>query len=269
MHRKGNCMGIEGHYNPFNVNTSGNYKMYCNPENIISCEVGDLSGKHGTLTIASDTAEYSKYSFLYHDDFLNLTGTNSVIDRSIAIHSIAESTPVQGCAPLVAVERLSLSSTDGYFKTSQTSRFDRTKIESHRMYNTPNYRIFSSAIAPNQLCRYAFAAGHSTVYNPHKAPLMDRTDVTPDRYSVGNLSAKHMNIPSGGYFDELPIHGIETIASRSLGLSSGAPDSMTYTCRTLKPDYPDGANVKMARATFNGTVVGAIYFVSQKNGYAS
>lgn len=236
--------------------------MYCNSDNITACEVGDLSGKHGKLTIAADTEDYSEYSIFFHDEFLNLTGVNAVINRSIAIHSNEGTTPVQGCAPLVTVEKLSISTMDGFFKSSQTSRFDRTNIRSHMMYDTSDYRIFSSAIAPNQLCRDAFTAGRSTVYNPHAAPQMDGTDVTPDRYSVGNLTFKHMNIASGGYFDELPIHGIETIADHSLGVSYTDGDSMVYTCRTLRPYYPDSANVKMARVIFNGTVGGAIYFVS-------
>ena len=261
-YREGICGDIDGHYNPYSVDTgSDSYSMYCNQDNITSCEVGDLSGKHGRLNVSGTTGPYNEYSFLYHDNFLNLTDTNAIVNRSIAIHSLDG--PVQGCAPLVEVERIMVSSDDGFFRSSQMSRYSRTNIYSHMMYDNSDYRIFSSAIAPNQLCSDEFKAGHSRVYNPHEAPSPDGTDPTPDRYSVGNLTSKHENIAAGGYVDELPIHGIETISGHSLGLSYATSDSsMTYTCRTLRPSYPEWASVKMAKATFSGTVTGAIYFVS-------
>ena len=263
QYREGICSTIGGHFNPFNANISDpSYNTNCGVDNITNCEVGDLSNKLGRITVSSKPLDYSQYSFLFHDSFLNLTGTNSIDNRSIAIHSLEG--PVQGCAPLIEVETLSVATFDNFFHASQNSRFGLTHTEPHRAYSNPDYRIFAAAVAPNQLCKAAFEAGHSVVYNPHKAPTLDGTDNTPDQYSVGNLSAKHGNIASGGYFNELPIHGIETIAGHSLGLSYSLTDSRStmYTCRTLRPEYADMANVKMAKATFNASVVGAVYFVS-------
>lgn len=235
---------------------------------ITNCEVGDMSNKHAKINIPIATDMYNSDSFFFQDDFLNLTGVNAVIDRSLAIHSVATGTPVQGCAPLIAVEKLYISTTDNYFQASQNSKFDRTKITpagSNKKidFSKSKYSVFNSVLAPNQICQEAFRAGSSALYNPRDIPSLDGTDNTPDRSMVGNLTGKHSNIADGGYFDEVPIKGMETIAGRSLGISYTDDDgSIVYTCSTLKPNYPSGSTVKMAKATFNTTMEGAFYFVS-------
>ena len=104
-YREGMCDNIGGHFNPLDADISSqSYTDYCNPDNITNCEVGDLSGKHGRLDVPINPLPYNDYAFLFHDDFLNLTGTNAVFNRSIAIHSLAG--PVEGCAPLYTVETL-------------------------------------------------------------------------------------------------------------------------------------------------------------------
>ena len=257
QYREGYCNGIEGHFNPNMVDTSDPSYNYCNEQNIKNCEVGDLSNKHGQINVADNPLNYSEYSFLYHDSFLNLTGTNAVINRSIAIHSLAG--PVQGCAPLIKVEHLAVADINEQFSASHSSRFDRTDIKTN--YNTSGISVFAHAIAPNQLCQATFSAGRSQIYNPHEAPSLDGSDNTPDRYPVGDFGRKY-NFSTMDSVYEFPIHGLETIAGHSLGFLSSTSREKQFICSSLWPSYPAGSNVKMAKATFNNTVTGGIYFVS-------
>ena len=71
----GTCLGpVGGHYNPFQVNlTNPEYMNECNGENPFRCEMGDLSGKHGGLSVgvASDA---DRPTFSLFDPNLHLTG---------------------------------------------------------------------------------------------------------------------------------------------------------------------------------------------------
>ena len=64
-----------GHFNPLNVPAGA-----CSPATPNLCEMGDLSGKHGEL-LNLVTADWTKY-----DSYLPLSGTNSIIGRSVVIH---------------------------------------------------------------------------------------------------------------------------------------------------------------------------------------
>ncbi|XP_064382299.1 uncharacterized protein LOC135331162 isoform X2 [Halichondria panicea] len=87
---------IGGHYNPFNVSLANtndgmspsqfsNYSDDCSVRYNLRCESGDLSGKHGKLSISSDVKSRPVVSFV--DSNLALTGSFSVIGRSIGLHS--------------------------------------------------------------------------------------------------------------------------------------------------------------------------------------
>ena len=261
-YREGNCSDVGGHFNPYSVNISAPSYVYCGPTNLTECEVGDLSGKHGKITISDNPSPYNQYGFLYHDSFLNLTGMNTVMGRSIALHSNVGATPVMACAPLIEVETLTVTTLSEMFSASQSSRYSPTSVNT--AYNAEDLTIFDSAIAPNQFCQATFSAGRARIYNPHSAPSLDGSDNTPDHYPVGQISTKY-NFSSETQVSELPIHGIETIAGHSLGQRiQSSPSRTQFLCATLWPSYPgvENSNIKMAKATFNNTVDGAIYFVS-------
>ena len=222
--------------------------------------VGNLSTRHGNLVVADRPDNYSDYAFFFHDSHLNLTGVNGVMGCSVMVHR-PNSIPL-ACAPLVKVEDLAISVSSKKFSASQSSRFGYTSVNTS--YNASGIVIFNSAIAPNQLCQKAFSAGQSKIYNPHDVPSLDGSDDTPDRYSVGDLKKKYNFTASGqNRVSELPIKGTETIAGHSMGYSKQNSSGTHYTCSTLSPRYPTGASVKMAKAKFNNTVKGAIYFVSR------
>ena len=144
--------------------------------------------------------------------------------------------------------------TDGNFVATHQSSFSLTDVET--TLPDANLAILGFAIAPNENCRAALDRAGS-VYNPHAEPPLDGTADTPDRHPVGALGLKY-DFSTQGSVSELPINGIDTIA----GLAIGSVDGSTYTCSALWPDYPSGANTRMAKATFDDIVSGAIYFVS-------
>ena len=103
-----------GHFNPLNVPAGA-----CTPMTPNLCEVGDLSGKHGEL-LNLLTADWTKY-----DSYLPLSGTNSIIGRSVVIHkpdgsrwvcadisggAVATSSPVASLAPIAIVPVTALPS---------------------------------------------------------------------------------------------------------------------------------------------------------------
>ena len=233
---------------------------YCGPDNLTICEVGDLSGKHGRLTVSDNPFAYERHAFFYHDNFINLTGINAVANRSIAIHAYNRGVPVIACAPLVEVETLVVGVYAGMFSASQSSKFAPTDVTTN--YGASDLRVFSSAIAPNGLCQAEFGREQSAIFNPHNQPNLDGSDKTPDRYPVGDIARKY-NFTNRNRVFELPIHGTETIAGHALGFRRRLVSSTEYICSSLWPNYPIGSNVKMAKATFNNTVSGGIYFVSQ------
>lgn len=65
---------IGGHFNPFMVDIlpSDDYKMKCKPDTPLRCESGDLSLKHGQITISPPSS--NRESYAYTDSNLNLFG---------------------------------------------------------------------------------------------------------------------------------------------------------------------------------------------------
>jgi hypothetical protein len=91
-----------GHFNPLNVPAN----TPCTPTSPNLCEVGDLSGKNG------DLANQATVSWTKYDSYLPLSGTNSIIGRSVVIHKAADASrwvcadivggPVATSSPAVA-----------------------------------------------------------------------------------------------------------------------------------------------------------------------
>ena len=64
-----------------------------------TCEVGDLSGKHGNLLPAADAA--TPVTASYTDSQVMLYGKNSIVGRSVVIHSADASAARLQCATIV------------------------------------------------------------------------------------------------------------------------------------------------------------------------
>ena len=221
-----------------------------------NCEVGDLSNKHARIDIPGNPSPFSRNAFFYTDTFLNLS---TVLNRSIAIHATSPSGsifPIIACAPIVRVEVLTVQAVLGDFTAQQPNQFSNATITTN--LTASNLLLLSSVIAPNQLCNTELSRGSAAVFNPYSSPNLDGSSETPDRYFVGDIARKY-NFLIENRITEFPVYGTDTIAVRTLAESDRG---MGYTCSSLWPNFARGSNVWMAKATFSGTVEGAIYFVS-------
>lgn len=74
----GNCADALGHFNPTNVPN----EFKCDPKDPKACQVGDLSGKHGTMAAGRQDVRRS-----YVDDQLRFDQKEfSMVGRSVVIH---------------------------------------------------------------------------------------------------------------------------------------------------------------------------------------
>ncbi|ORX92836.1 Cu,Zn superoxide dismutase-like protein [Basidiobolus meristosporus CBS 931.73] len=91
-----NCTTAGGHLDPAKVGVvAANYK--CNPADLSTCEVGDLTGKWGTLNTTTP-------SFSYVDPTLSLEdhgANNSVVGLSVVIHRMDQTKTRIACANIL------------------------------------------------------------------------------------------------------------------------------------------------------------------------
>lgn len=242
-----------GIFNPTQVNRDAPSYVNCTPENAEVCAIGDLSRKHGLLDIADAPGSNS---FFFTDTTVDLMGQNSVIGNTIVIYESDENSPIVACAPLEVVTTLSIWDIFGEFSAFSDSfyidTFARTSLD------TSQLTLLSFVVAPNQLCHVALTSPNVSVYNPFDVTTPRGRAITPDQLAVGDISGK--NFTSPGILPEFPIHGISTTALRSLGYRIGDGDNYQEVCTALMPLY-QVPTMLMAKASFEGSVSGAIYFV--------
>nr|XP_015203000.1 PREDICTED: uncharacterized protein LOC107077396 [Lepisosteus oculatus]XP_015203001.1 PREDICTED: uncharacterized protein LOC107077396 [Lepisosteus oculatus] len=84
------CSGTGGHFNPFKIDTGPGYNFSCSPNNVLNCEVGDLTAKHGPVSL--------HLRQLFTDTNLDLTGDFTVVYRSI---SLSTTSGILSCANII------------------------------------------------------------------------------------------------------------------------------------------------------------------------
>uniref|UniRef100_A0A673GAC8 Superoxide dismutase copper/zinc binding domain-containing protein n=1 Tax=Sinocyclocheilus rhinocerous TaxID=307959 RepID=A0A673GAC8_9TELE len=91
---KGGCLSTGGHWNPYNIDTTGSvYTVNCAPDSPFACEVGDISGKHKTVDLQSEMGTVATKNF-YTDTTSWLSG---MIGRSLVIHGPNQTGPRIAC----------------------------------------------------------------------------------------------------------------------------------------------------------------------------
>lgn len=99
------CMSTSTHWDPYNVKPSEGtqYNALCKPYDPTKCEMGDLAGKHGNLTI---TDRSPNHRFYFVDEQLALTTNLTILARSVVVHgpSPDETTERIACFNITAAE---------------------------------------------------------------------------------------------------------------------------------------------------------------------
>ena len=244
------------HFDPFNRPPTNNPAYFCTPEpsNITNCEVGDLTGKHDTIDVSANPLPYQYQAFYYTDIFLNLTGTNAVIERSIAIHAANRGGPIIACAPLVLTEsRVALSFPEGEFQAKQDSPYEETIISTDSLISN------NIDLLPDVLSTYGLCPLTRLSYDPLRVSSPSSFS-SPDQVAIGSLYRKHagqFNSLSSFSVTEFPLFGVNIASSRTLRSSSND----RRICSAIPQPINQGTTV-VAVATFNSGIEGTILFVS-------
>ena len=224
-----NCSVAMGHYNPLGVQTDGNYSLSCTPTLQTMCEVGDLSGKGGSLTVADGEAK-----LLYTDTTLPLLPHDGnpfyIIGRSLVIHgpngslSSVACTNVSELYPVYASALLSGSGVIGAFRFRQATPFDVTTmtIELTGLNGMVSSYHINTLPVQGQDC-----GATGDIWNPTGVPHGVASTHTSDQFQVGDLSGKFGNLTLNSvnytFIDpNISLFGKDAIIGRSIVLSFGS-----------------------------------------------
>lgn len=275
------CHSVLGHYNPYNVNLLGDYGSMCSADNQFRCELGDLSGKHGKISIRTSTGEKQKYFF--SDMQLPLSGPQSVVGKSITIHGANSGSSRLSCADIKLkmprdVKVSMWSSADGQGSPSGMISFKQDSINilsgvtqislslSGLQSEVAGYHIHQYPTDVNtpqaDVCQHVDVGGH---LNPFGAPFPGPSVGTQDEYEVGDLSGKFDPLSGGAFVANyvdmtLLMDGPHSIVGRSVVLHRNDEAATRWACGNLKEVTP-GVSLVEHVAHFNGEVKGVIYLV--------
>ncbi|KAA0712361.1 hypothetical protein E1301_Tti018635 [Triplophysa tibetana] len=251
---------IMGHFNPFNVNTASSPT----PGNgtVDQYEIGDISGKFGTLAGQND------FQNLYLDSNMPLSGSNSIIGRSLVIHYTNSSR--MRCADITA-ENLP----DGNWVNAKALFDDAvtgTVTMSQQTFPDGSYGdvIIEVDLRASQLLNVTEASWYITegqvgsdgrtcpgeveMYNPFNmtAGSSSCSQVSPLECEVGDLTGRHGSISllkRQLYSDvHLQLAGDFTVVQRSLVLRL---QNVTTVCADILPQSPSAKQIFSKVPTFS------------------
>jgi len=99
------CVSAGNHFNPYNVSTNCLYERDCTQLTPLRCELGDTSSKLGHIDIppykVTEDGELDIGKYFFTDVFLPLCGPNSIISKSIVVHSEDFAASRLSCANII------------------------------------------------------------------------------------------------------------------------------------------------------------------------
>ena len=153
----------------------------CSQKRQGNCSIGDLTSKHGNVTVSMATMSQSKTKAAFTDTNLPLTGANSVIGKSIVLFSSSDPQTPFACAKIMKVKPRVLKASfkpsvhdgvSGYFKITQSSPFDPSITEidltglkkESQGYHVHNYPMpWQMQYTGSESCAKGYLGGH---WNP-------------------------------------------------------------------------------------------------------
>ena len=127
------CNNLSAIFNPDNTD-----RKNCSQKRHENCPIGDLTSKHGNVTVSMATKSQSKTKSAFTDTNLPLSGDNSVIGKAIVLFSTDDPQTPFACAHIMKVKpkvvKVSFKpdvhdGVSGIFKISQASPFDPSITE--------------------------------------------------------------------------------------------------------------------------------------------
>ena len=157
----------------------------CNQTRHENCSIGDLTSKHGNITVSMATKRQSKTKAAFTDTNLPLSGAYSVIGKAIVLFSNSTSQKPFACAKIMKVKpKVVKASFDpnvhdgvgGYLKITQPSPFDpstteinlnglRKESQGYHVHNYPS--PWQMQYTGSESCAGGYLGGHWNPFGVH------------------------------------------------------------------------------------------------------
>ena len=258
-------------YNPTSASGTG-----CTANDYANCKVGDLSGKHGNVTLMPDGTTKG----FFPDLKLPLSGTNSIIGKTIVFLKADRN---YACANIVQYPAMSASSkfsnegVKGFISFSQKSPFDVTTLHVNLQnldnqgggYHVHEWPVPQKIQKSDMVCGSEDVSGHLNPFNIniHSTSYPAAGNGTPDQYEIGDISGKFgmlsgMSSYNFTYNDpNLPLFGMNSIVGRSMVIHKDLPGGPRWICSTIWPSVP----MTTAVAKFTYPIIGYMVFRQMKD----
>ena len=224
----GDCSSAGKHYDPTDVENKTNYE--CNPNDISTCYKGDLSGKHGRVTMGEEME--------YLDDHNDNIAT---LGRSVVIHAADGGSERIGCATIgvtFIAEMVGPNGEDyGSLEVSQSMATYPLWFRIFPKGNTSGhmYHIHEHAVVGNDC---STALGH---YDPERKESFSNYSCNgrnvEQNCSLGDLSGKHGQMDlsvHSTYYTDTQIKHIRDLYDKSIVLHAADGGKERIACGTLR-----------------------------------
>ncbi|XP_050396767.1 uncharacterized protein LOC126815248 isoform X2 [Patella vulgata] len=266
------CASTGNIFNPDNSTVTGTqYDAQCQMNDPVRCVKGDLTKKHGQISVRSADNTAAEHSI--SDQYLPLYGSMGIIGRSIVIFG---DNGIMACATIYEVrERVAVVNSwskgvTGSIKFSQSSGVveGKTTIKNdlQNLANTAaKYHVHTFGILPgaSSSCSAASVAGHFNPFDIDTATDPEPTVGTVDQYEVGDISGKFGKLSGVSSNDEhfdtnMNLFGPQSIIGRSVVLHK-ASDGSRWSCGNIVEDISlTGGTLFQAKAEFDTNVRGYV-----------